>query len=363
MDPLAHGLFGAAFARTRAGRETSMALPVAILAANVPDLDVFAYVRGGDFALWFRRGWTHGPLGLLLLPPLVVGLVLLVRRWTGDGEARGLNVKRLGLIAYLMAVSHPLLDWLNTYGVRLLMPFEPRWFYGDALFIVDPWMWLLLGGSVFLCHESRRASVPSWALLAVATSALLFLATNSTAGKALWVAGLVAIGFGRARFGGRPASTRLAEALLAAFVVYTAAMVAGGRAAATIVRSELAQAGVGPIEGLMVGPQPMSPMRREVVVETSDSIRVGNFDWRRRPRVELGPWTAVPARGSSLGRRGLADPCVRGFANWARFPSIEVDEAAAAQGLERVHLIDIRYARRPGPSFGAVTVENPPAPP
>ncbi len=30
------------------------------------------------------------------------------------------------------------MDWLNSYGVRLLMPFSNRWFYGDALYIVDP---------------------------------------------------------------------------------------------------------------------------------------------------------------------------------------------------------------------------------
>jgi len=36
---------------------------------------------------------------------------------------------------------HPTLDWLNTYGMRWLMPFSGRWFYGDAVFIVDPGCW------------------------------------------------------------------------------------------------------------------------------------------------------------------------------------------------------------------------------
>ena len=34
-------------------------------------------------------------------------------------------------------LGQPLLDWLNTYGVRFLMPFDGTWFYGDALFIID----------------------------------------------------------------------------------------------------------------------------------------------------------------------------------------------------------------------------------
>ena len=45
-------------------------------------------------------------------------------------------------------LTHPVLDWLNNYGIRLLMPFSPRWFYGDAVFIIDPWLWLALGGAL-----------------------------------------------------------------------------------------------------------------------------------------------------------------------------------------------------------------------
>ena len=37
------------------------------------------------------------------------------------------------------------MDVLNSYGVRLLMPFSGRWFYGDALYIVDPWLYLAAG--------------------------------------------------------------------------------------------------------------------------------------------------------------------------------------------------------------------------
>ena len=37
------------------------------------------------------------------------------------------------------------MDFLNSYGVRLLMPFSERWFYGDALYIVDPMLYLTLG--------------------------------------------------------------------------------------------------------------------------------------------------------------------------------------------------------------------------
>ncbi len=47
-------------------------------------------------------------------------------------------------LCFLGALTHPLLDLLTTYGIRLLSPFSHRWFYGDTLFIMDPWIWLML---------------------------------------------------------------------------------------------------------------------------------------------------------------------------------------------------------------------------
>ena len=50
-------------------------------------------------------------------------------------------------------LSHVALDLLNNYGVRLLMPFSNRWFYGDAVFIIDPWLWLTLGAGIWLTRR------------------------------------------------------------------------------------------------------------------------------------------------------------------------------------------------------------------
>ncbi len=35
------------------------------------------------------------------------------------------------------------------------MPFSNRWFYGDALYIVDPWLYLMLGAGVWLASRAR----------------------------------------------------------------------------------------------------------------------------------------------------------------------------------------------------------------
>ena len=57
------------------------------------------------------------------------------------------------LLSYVGVLSHVALDLLNNYGVRLFMPFSNRWFYGDAVFIIDPWLWLTLGAGIWLARR------------------------------------------------------------------------------------------------------------------------------------------------------------------------------------------------------------------
>src|ERR1700730_11835024 len=92
MDNLTHTLFALTLARTplgRAGRGTTATL---VLASNAPDLDVVAPAHGAPSYLAWRRGPTHGPLGILgvgLLAAWVVwvGLSILEKR-SPSGEPR-----------------------------------------------------------------------------------------------------------------------------------------------------------------------------------------------------------------------------------------------------------------------------------
>ena len=36
--------------------------------------------------------------------------------------------------------THPLLDYTNTYGLRPFLPWNPTWYYGDLLPIIDPYL-------------------------------------------------------------------------------------------------------------------------------------------------------------------------------------------------------------------------------
>lgn len=194
MDNLCHTLAGAALAKAGLDRRTPLATPALLIAANLPDLDILSYLRDPLFALTFRRGWTHGVLAMLALPPLLAGVMLLwdrqVRRRL-QPDAPPAIPRQLMLVSVAGVLSHPLLDLLNTYGVRLLMPFSERWFYGDTLFIIDPWLWLLLGivtvlGTVGGRRERARAdgNAARRAARLVLAGAVIYIAGMYVAGQA-----------------------------------------------------------------------------------------------------------------------------------------------------------------------------------
>ena len=143
MDNLTHSLVGAVLGRMGLKHLSPRAMPAMIIAASLPDIDSFVAPLFGTSSRTFHRGFTHGIGGLIVMPILAAAIVMLWERLRPGKEGR---IKLAGLIlaCFFATLSHPLLDYLNTYGVRLLEPFSHRWFYGDTLFIMDPWIWIVL---------------------------------------------------------------------------------------------------------------------------------------------------------------------------------------------------------------------------
>jgi inner membrane protein len=275
-----------------------------VIGANLPDVDAISHLDGplGDLA--FRRGWTHGILTLALWPFVLTAAVLLLDRlWRRPSAFAPRLVPREVLrLAALAIVSHPILDTLNTYGVRWLMPFDGRWFYGDTLFIVDPWMWLALGTGVLL---SRRRPGVARAGLAVAT-------------------------------------------------IYVVLMAAAGVAARRVAAAELRTMGGEP-DRLMVSPVPLDPFSRRVVARQREVYRTASFHWLRRPHLDpatVRTWAAPDPDDPAL-RAASATMVGRRFLGWARFPRVELTRGA---GGELVNLIDLRYREQPGSGFAAVAI-------
>ena len=163
MDNLTHSLVGAVMGQAGLKRTTGLAMPALIIGANLPDVDTacFFWLEGTEH-LAFRRGITHGPPALVLLPLILAGLLWAFDRWqTKRGtrpEARlPVRFGWLYALAFVGCLSHPFFDWLNVYGIRLLEPFSSQWFYGDTLFIIDVWLWAMLIASVWWSRRREKA--------------------------------------------------------------------------------------------------------------------------------------------------------------------------------------------------------------
>ncbi|HEU5286243.1 MAG TPA: metal-dependent hydrolase [Sphingomicrobium sp.] len=160
MDNLTHSLAGALLGQLGLKRLTGRAMATLVIAANLPDID--ALYRFAGPGIGFRRGITHGPVALLVLPLLLAALVLAFDRlWPKRGGPQ-VRPWAVLLLAFIGTLSHPLLDWLNSYGIRFLEPFSSRWFYGDTLFIIDVWLWVALLASVHLSQMRERKAHAGW---------------------------------------------------------------------------------------------------------------------------------------------------------------------------------------------------------
>ena len=127
----------------RAGlnRKTALATATLTLAAEAADLDVLSRFGGSAFALNHHRGFTHSFLGVPLVAVVVVAFVYGIWRLRGR-KTRNPNLPpRWGLLfayACLAGLSHILLDYTNSYGIRPFWPFSERWYSWDIVYIVEP---------------------------------------------------------------------------------------------------------------------------------------------------------------------------------------------------------------------------------
>lgn len=354
MDPLAHTLTGAALSGAGLRRSTPLATATLIIAANAPDIDVVALFGGDAFSLAFRRGWTHGVLAWFVLPVVITTIMLLYdssrrRRQALRGLAPGAPARAgplLGL-AFLGVLTHPALDWLNTYGVRFFSPFSERWYYGDALFIVDPWLWLMLGGGACLALARSGGSIVLWLLLAVLASLpVLLVSFVPPAARIVWLSGIALVALLRLR-GAREGPARVGLGLAA---IYVAGMVAASRSAERAIRLNVQS--ITPPNAVMFQPAPADPLRGEYVFAEAELYRVGTYDWLQNRRVQQPHRQIARSSGGLEVYVALETPRARNFLVWARFPYVESRDSA---NVAVVFVGDARYPdERRG--IGGVTV-------
>ena len=357
MDPLAHTLVGATLAETRLKATTALAGPALMLGANAPDIDAVTLFIDRDLSFGFRRGWTHGVLAIVVLPLALAALLLLLDRVAARIRGRQPAARAgplLGLCS-LAVLTHPVLDWLNTYGVRFLMPFDGTWFYGDALFVVDPWVWLLMGTTVVLAHSASRASASAWVVLGVATTSLVTgFEVAPPAARLLWCLGVAGIVWLRVAGHWRRQLPRLAAICLSAVATYIVVMAAASRVAEQQVTAWLAERDDDPAVEVMASPAPGNPFRRDIVVADAEHYHFLDLDWLAAEPIRIATRSIERGPPGPVTEAALAAMQVRGLAAWIRFPAFVVEETAEGY---RVSISDARYARRVGAGLGAAVVE------
>jgi len=139
MDNVTHTLYSVVLARTGLDRMAPKATTTLMLSANFPDIDITSFLGGPISYLKYHRGITHSLLGIPFGSFLVATIIYFIHnRWVKKGEF--VPWWKYFLLATVGLASHIFLDFTNSYGLRLLLPFASHWYSGDIEFIIDPWV-------------------------------------------------------------------------------------------------------------------------------------------------------------------------------------------------------------------------------
>lgn len=137
MDNITHSLTGLALSRAGLNRFSPRAVLLLVLSANAPDIDIVALASNPLRYFEVHRGYSHSLVGL----PFMAALSVLV---TAGIYRQRLPWLKAWLLCCAGVGSHLLLDWTNSYGIRLLLPFSPRWSYLDLNSLYDGWIMAIL---------------------------------------------------------------------------------------------------------------------------------------------------------------------------------------------------------------------------
>jgi len=221
MDNVTHAFVGAAMAECAvphgaSSRTRTILIAAGVIAANAPDVDLlYAGITEAPLGyLLHHRGHSHTLPGLAVLGVAIwSGLKVLPR---AKAALQGIDRRVILLIAAAL-LGHLLMDAANSYGTHLLYPFSARWVYGDAVFVLEPWLWLVLGAALASnAARLRRAAVALLALAPLAALVAIGLLPVGVAAVMLVVTGALAF---TARTWGR--KKRAALVLAAAATIFT----------------------------------------------------------------------------------------------------------------------------------------------
>jgi len=312
MDPLTHTLTGLMLSRAGLKRLSAHATPILLLAANVSDIDVFTLFFGQATYLRYHRYITHAFLAAPLLALLPVVAVRLFARkpfhWTWAYA-----------VSLLGVATHPLLDWMNSYGVRFLWPFSEKWYRLDIVSLGDVWISVALVLALIVPMLARLVS---------------------------------------SEIGARPGSGRgLAIAALCFLLLYPSGRYLLHERALEVLNSRLYE-GQDPVR-IAALPDPFSPLRWRGLVETGqfysvfDVSLLAEFDptaGRMLYKPEPGP------RETAAAAAARSTPAFRSFLKFSQYPYWRFLPADQPPEAIRVEAMDLRFGEPLRPRFVATAI-------
>ncbi|MBC7691931.1 MAG: metal-dependent hydrolase [Methylotenera sp.] len=400
MDNITHSLVGIVLAKAvqpsilvDAGRDSIQARRqwltlfwTAVIASNLPDADL-VLTRVGKLSkfdyLLHHRGYTHTLLALIPLALLsALGVSFFFGTWR-KGQSPSWFRSKLAAASFAAVLLHLSLDFLNDYGIHAFSPFFNRWFYGDVLFIVDPYIWLALIPFACLQLQNRWAR-GLWATLGLAMVSVLWLGPFTSVGVAtaasLWCIASILLQWKRKSF----------EATLLAFFSFFMIILLFSVASITAQKTvEAASALLNPqvpVEEISVSPAPGNPLCWRAWIRTQEDddlayvTRLGVVSLlpsllsaencypgiEKRGTAQLTPPDLVSTseiswKGNSHLERQVFDllrqhSCeFRSFLKFSRLPFLQ----GLSQGQGRVLVAgDLRYDREAGLGFAEILLSQ-----
>jgi inner membrane protein len=369
MDNLTHSLVGLAAAKSGLERLSPGATTLCVLAANAPDADIVVLLFGDRWSfLQHHRGVTHSLVGTAFLAILLPILFLIGDLIISKVKKRRVQVRFIPLliVSLLVTFTHPVLDWTNNYGIRPLLPWSSKWFYGDFVFIVDPFIWLILGSACFLLTTRTRFLRLVWLFLGAVLT--LFIVFNPRGGnlpypwvlRAIWLTTMLGLVFLFIKNVGERIGPRVAVISLLVVIGYLGVLIfAHSRAESQGYEHAATIAGAHErISRLAAMPTLANPFGWDCVFETDMATYRFHLTLGREARASRIVRYEKPKGPLDTALKEVSqDRRTQIFLGFARFPVAKLSEQdCTSQTL--VQLADLRYTE-PGTSRGTFTLELP----
>lgn len=310
MDNLTHTLTGLMLSRAGFNRWCPRATPLLLVASNLPDIDILFALGGSLDYLDQHRGYTHS---LTAAPLLGAAAATLVRLF----DRKALPWMRAAILATAGILCHLLLDWTNTYGIRMLLPFSGEWLRLDITNVVDVWIWTVL---------------------------------------ALCVAGPLLSRLVSSEIGAKPGTGRGAAIFALAFLIgYNCGRYVAHERAVNLLLSH-SYSGAAP-RRVGAFPHFANPWAWTTVVETPSAVILQKINLLLTYDPTGGESFFYPPPSRTL-EAARSTRTFQRYLNFAQFPLWQVVPLDRPEGGARVDVIDLRFGDPGHPRFVATAVVN-----